>query len=248
MAKSTRGKEKENVPLTLTAIRRQLKELADADVAEHSQRFFKTGPGQYGEGDEFLGIRVPVLRKLAKQFRNLPVAKVEALLRSLMHEERLLALLILVRKYERGDDATRSQVYELYCDNLAHVNNWDLVDSSAHKIVGPYLRDKDRSYLHELAHSDDLWKRRVAIISTLAYIQKGEHQETLAIAETLLHDKEDLIHKAVGWMLREMGKRDESLLLAFLKEHYREMPRTMLRYAIERLPERQRKQYLRGDA
>jgi 3-methyladenine DNA glycosylase AlkD len=227
-------------------IRNQLEELSDAAIAEHSQRFFKTGLGQYGEGDVFIGIRVPVLRRVAKANRELSLGDAELLLRSAIHEERLLALLVLVLQFEKGDAPTRKAIYKLYCSNMQYVNNWDLVDSSSHQIVGGYLRDRSKRPLHQLAKSGNLWKRRVAIISTLAYIKDGEFDETLAIAETLLHDEEDLIHKAVGWMLREVGNRDRSVEESLLKRHYRDMPRTMLRYAIEKFPETKRKRYLNG--
>ena len=233
-------------PLNVSKIRKQLREMADSTIAEHSQRFFKTGPDEYGEGDKFIGIRVPVLRRLAKQHRDISLGETEALLQSLIHEERLLALLILVLKYENGDSSVQTDAFDAYCRNMQFVNNWDLVDSSAHKIVGDYLRNRSRRLLHRLSKSQVLWERRIAIISTLAYINDGEFEETLKIAEILLHDEEDLIHKAVGWMLREVGNQDRKVEEAFLKEHYREMPRTMLRYAIEKFPETKRKRYLNG--
>ena len=225
-----------------------LRELANLQIAEHSQRFFKTGPGEYGEGDRFLGIRVPVLRKQARKHRELPLAEARKLLKSAFHEERLCALLILVEKFTRGDTEQRERIHRLYLDHTRYVNNWDLVDSSAHKIVGPYLQDRDRSLLDELAVSESLWERRIAIIATYHYIRQDQFDDTLRISEILLDDPEDLIHKAVGWMLREVGKRDLDVEKAFLKPRYRDMPRTMLRYAIERFPEAERKAYLRGEA
>ena len=201
---------------TVPAIRRQLRGLADPEIAEHAQRFFKTAPGQYGHGDRFIGIRVPVLRRLAREHRDVPLAAAEKLLAAPIHEERNLALLILVLKYERGDAAARKQVFDLYRRNLRYVNNWDLVDGSAHYIVGDYLRKRSRRWLHRLARSDDLWERRIAIMSTFAFIKTGEFDETCQIAETLLDDGEDLIHKAVGWMLREIGNRDRPSEEAFL--------------------------------
>ena len=230
----------------VTEIRSQLRALSDPKIAEHSQRFFKTGPGEYGEGDEFIGIRVPVLRRVAKDHRELPVSEAEQLLQSKIHEERLLALLILVMRYRRGDDSVRKKVFDTYCHNLRFVNNWDLVDSSAHLIVGPHLASRSKRKLHQWAKSRNLWERRIAILSTLAYIKDGEFGETIKIAATLLHDGEDLIHKAVGWMLREVGNRDRKVEEEFLKKHYQQMPRTMLRYAIEKFPEAKRKRYLLG--
>lgn len=227
-------------------IRHRLQTVSDSKFAEQSQRYFKTGPGEYGEGDKFIGIRVPVLRRIAKQHRDLPLANAEALVRSPVHEERLLALLILVMRYDKGDATVRKDVFDLYCGNMQFVNNWDLVDSSAHLIVGPFLQNRNRRLLHRLAKSDVLWKRRIAIMSTFAYIKDGEFDETLKIAESLLSDEEDLIHKAVGWMLREVGNRDRLVEEAFLKRHSHDMPRTMLRYAIEKFPEQQRKRYLHG--
>lgn len=233
-------------PAKRTEVRAQLKELADPEIAAHSQRFFKTGPGEYGEGDRFLGIRMPVLRRIAKQYSDLSLSDIEALLQSRNHEERLLALLILVLQYKRGDDSSRRLIFDFYARNTRFVNNWDLVDSSAHLIVGPYLADRSKRKLHQWAKSKNLWERRIAIMSTFAYIKEGDFDETLSLTEQLVGDDEDLIHKAVGWMLREIGNRDRRVEEAFLKKHYKEMPRTMLRYAIERFPEGNRKRYLAG--
>lgn len=227
-------------------IQSQLQELGDRQIARHSQRFFKTGPGEYGEGDKFVGIRVPILRRVAKQYRDLSLGDTERLLQSPIHEERLLALFILVLQYEKGNPSVRKDIFDLYCHNMKFVNNWDLVDSSAHKIIGDYLRTRSRRLLHRLARSGVLWERRIAIMSTLAYINDGQFGETLEIAEALLHDNEDLIHKAVGWMLREVGNQDRNVEEAFLKKHYKGMPRTMLRYAIEKFPETKRQRYLHG--
>ena len=232
--------------LLVANIRHHLQAESDPTFAEQSQRYFKTGTGGYGEGDKFIGIRVPILRSVAKQHRDLPLADAEALLRSPIHEERLLALLILVMRYDQGNVSVRKDVFDLYCRNMQFVNNWDLVDSSAHLIVGPFLQNRSRRLLHRLAKSNVLWERRIAIMSTFAYIKAGEFDETLKITETLLHDDDDLIHKAVGWMLREVGNRDRSVEETFLKRHYHDMPRTMLRYAIEKFPEQQRKRYLDG--
>jgi len=233
------------VPPTLAAIRARVRPLADPRIADASQRFFKTGPGDYGHGDRFLGIRVPTLRRLAREFRAAPVTVALALLRSPLHEERLLALLILVASFERGTAAEQRRIYEQYLKHVPkHVNNWDLVDSSAPYIVGAHLMDRDRGVLHELARSPHLWSRRVAIIATFWLIKKGSFED--AIAEQLLADREDLIHKATGWMLREIGNRDRAVAERFLRRHCREMPRTMLRYAIEKFPERLRRAYLDG--
>lgn len=224
--------------------RSKLNSLASPEVAASSTRFFKTGPGQYGEGDTFIGVRVPTLRKLARECRDLPLVEVEALLHSPIHEERLLALLVLVLGVGKGDDAHRKAVYDFYLDNTRYVNNWDLVDSSAPAIVGGYLRDKPRTPLVRLAKSASLWERRVAVVATQHFIRLDEFDDTLAISRLLLSDKEDLIHKATGWMLREVGERDEAALATFLDEHGSVMPRTMLRYAIEHFPPEQRQGYL----
>ena len=232
--------------MSFQQIRKQLNALADASRAEISQRFFKTGRGDYEEGDQFLGIRVPVLRKLARKNRDLAVSEVKRLLRSPFHEERLLALLILVLQYQRGTEATRKSIYQLYLDHTRHINNWDLVDSSAEHIVGAYLQDKNKSPLSKLSRSKNLWERRIAMISTFHFIKRNEFTEALGISEMLLSDREDLIHKAVGWMLREIGKRHLSTEEGFLRQHYRRMPRTMLRYAIEKFPEGKRRRYLKG--
>ena len=235
------------VPPTLAVIRARVRPLADARIADASRRFFKTGPGEYGHGDRFLGIRVPTLRKLAREFRAAPVAVALALLRSPLHEERLLALLILVTGYVRGTPAEQQRIYEQYLKHVPkHVNNWDLVDSSAPYIVGAHLADRDRRVLYELARSPHLWSRRVAIVATFWLIKKGSFEDALAIAEQLLDDREDLIHKATGWMLREVGNRERAVAERFLRRHCRDMPRTMLRYAIEKFPERTRRAYLDG--
>ncbi len=220
--------------------------LGNKEQAAISQRFFKTGPGEYGEGDIFLGIKVPVLRKLAKKYFDLPLKEVKPILRSKYHEIRLLSLFILVDQFSKGDQKKKIRIYELYLKNTGFINNWDLVDSSAHHIVGPYLIDKSKALLAELAQSDLLWERRIAIMSTFHYIKNDKFSDTLKIAEMLLSDKEDLIHKAVGWMLREIGKRHLPSEETFLKKHYHNMPRTMLRYAIEKFPEPKRQRYLKG--
>jgi 3-methyladenine DNA glycosylase AlkD len=191
--------------------------------------FFKTGPGEYGEGDRFIGVKVPVIRQVAKEFKNLPLAEIECLLHSEIHEERLLALVILVGQFEKSDRTTRKRIYHLYLANTRHINNWDLVDLSAPQIVGGYLQNRSRNPLDRHAKSASLWERRISIVATHWFIRHGDHADTLRIAEKLLNDRVDLIHKAVGWMLREVGKRDVVVLEAFLGEHCRVMPRTMLR-------------------
>lgn len=231
---------------TVADIRVQLRELSDPRIAKHSQRFFKTGPGEYGEGDTFIGVRVPALRRVAQEHRGMSLRVTELLLQSPIHDERLLALLLLVKRYKHGNTTVRQEVFDLYQRNMQFVNNWDLVDSSAHKIVGDFLRNRSKRLLHRLSKSGVLWERRIAIMSTMAYIDDGEFRETLKIAEVLLHDDEDLIQKAVGWMLREIGNRDRKVEEAFLKKHYKVMPRTMLRYAIEKFPETKRQRFLTG--
>ena len=227
-------------------IQSKLKGLANKKNSEVAQRFFKTGPGEYGEGDIFLGIRVPVLRELAKEYQTITVKEAEHLLKSPIHEERLLALFILIRIYSKAEEIIKKAIYELYLKNTKFINNWDLVDSSAEYIVGDFLLDKGKNPLYQLARSKNLWERRISIMSTFCFIKRRQYSETLKVAKTLLNDKEDLIHKAVGWMLREVGKRNLSLEEEFLKEHYKEMPHTMLRYAIEKFPETKRQGYLKG--
>lgn len=223
-----------------------LREIADPTIAEHSRRFFKTGPGEYGEGDRFLGIGVPEIRKIARRFDKLSLPETERLLRSAFHEERLCALVILVNKSKKSDADALEAIYDLYLDNTEYVNNWDLVDTSAEHIVGRYLIDKDRTILYELAKSNVLWERRIAIMSTFYFIKNDEFSDTIKLAELLVRDEHDLIHKAVGWMLREVGKRNTEAEESFLNQHLPNMPRTMLRYAIEKFPENKRQKYLSG--
>ena len=230
--------------LTAKAVQSQLRSLADPQQAAVLAGFFKTGPGEYGEGDVFLGIKVPVQRKVAGEFNDLPPTEVVRLLRSDIHEERLTALLILVRQFVKADVKDRRNIYNLYLANTEYVNNWDLVDLSAPQIVGVYLEDKSRRPLYRLAKSKNLWERRISILATFPFIRHDDFADTFQIAEMLLADREDLIHKAVGWMLREVGKRDQRAEEEFLRQHHRVMPRTMLRYAIERFPERKRQSYL----
>ncbi|MPY86807.1 MAG: DNA alkylation repair protein [Luteitalea sp.] len=230
--------------LSAAAVQRHVKSLRDTSRASVLQRFFKTAPGQYGAGDRFLGIRVPVLRQLSRAYQDLSLHEVASLLRSPWHEERLLALLILVRQYGRADAAQRDAIYRLYLESTTHINNWDLIDCSAEQIVGAHLRDRSRSPLRRLARAKRWSERRIAIMATFHYIKRGECTETLTIARLLLDDEHDLIHKAVGWMLREIGNRDRAVEEEFLRQHAGRMPRTMLRYAIERFPEELRRRYL----
>lgn len=231
---------------TLAAIRAELRELGDPVRATHSLRFFKTGPGQYGEGDKFLGLTVPAMRRLARKYRSLDDDAALELLASPWHEERLVALLLLVDGYERGDEARRQKIHRAYLANSRWINNWDLVDSSAEYVIGSHLDADEIKLLERLARSNNIWERRIAIVSTFHFIKRNEFRPTISIATILLGDSHDLIHKAVGWMLREVGKRDRKTLDTFLKKHYRKMPRTMLRYAIERHPETIRRRYLAG--
>ena len=228
------------------SISRQLRSLGDEDIAQHSRRFFKTGKGGYGEGDRFLGIRVPVLRKLIGQFRDVAVEEVFNLLASEYHEERLFALLLLIDKFKRGKEADRARIYSQYLVNTRYINNWDLVDSSADKIVGAYLETRSRKPLYQLAGSKSLWERRIAIIATFHFIRQHDFDDALAIAGLLLNDESDLVHKATGWMLREIGKRDIKAEKAFLDRHCPAMPRTMLRYAVERFEQADRLAYLQA--
>ncbi len=234
--------------MSLEEIRDDLRQHASPERAEVSRRFFKTGPGQYGEGDRFLGIRVPELRKISLRNRDLGPKETLNLLKSPLHEERLLALLILVLQYRRGTPETRQKIYVIYLKHTRYINNWDLVDTSAEHIVGAHLQERNRAPLYTLAVSSSLWERRISILSTFHYIKKKDFTDTLKIARILLHDPQDLIHKAAGWMLREVGKRDAATEEAFLLQQYREMPRTMLRYAIEQFPERKRQAFLKGKA
>jgi len=228
------------------SITKRLREMGSPEQAAISQRFFKTGPGEYGQGDIFFGIKVPVLRKLATKYLDLPLKDVTKTLRSKYHEQRLLALFIMVDQFSRGDQKKKKSIYGLYLKNTGFINNWDLVDASAHRIVGPFLMDRSRAPLYELAQSETLWERRIAMMSTFHYIKNDDFTDALKIAAMLLGDTEDLIHKAVGWMLREIGKRRLPSEEIFLKQYYRQMPRTMLRYAIEKFPEPKRKRYLKG--
>ena len=241
------GNVKKLNPLKAQEVQKRLQKLANAEHAAVSQRFFKTGPGEYGEGDIFIGVRVPVLRKLARECQNLPVSQCKILLRSPIHEERLLAILILIRIFQKGRGEVKKSIYELYLKSTEFINNWDLVDTSAEHIVGAYLTDRSKHPLYRLARSNNLWQRRIAIMATFRFIKGHEFSETLRISEMLIEDRHDLIHKAIGWMLREIGKRDLKTEETFLKAHYKKMPRTMLRYAIEKFPENKRQRYLKGN-
>lgn len=231
--------------IMLNQLQSDLQKLANPQKAKDLQRFFKTGKGEYGEGDIFLGIIVPEQRKIAKKYSNMTLKDLQKLLSSRTHEHRLTALFILIQTYNKSDDKGRKRIFNFYLKNMKHINNWDLVDLSAGKILGAYLLDKDRSVLHRLAESDNLWERRIAIMSTFYFIRNGQFEDTLNISGILLTDRHDLIHKAVGWMLREIGKRDQGAEENFLDKYYRTMPRTMLRYAIERFDEKKRKYYLK---
>lgn len=233
--------------LTAAAFKDALQAYAKADDAAFLQGFFKTGPGQYGEGDVFIGVRVPQTRLVCKQFFALPLPEVKKLLASPVHEHRLAAVILLSNQYKKADETLKQEIFDLYMRALydGRINNWDIVDSSAPAIVGEYLYERPRDLLVELAHSDSLWERRVAIIATFQFLKQGDPTTSLAIAEMLMGDKQDLIHKAVGWMLREVGKHiDRATLTQFLDKHAAHMPRTMLRYSIEHLPPAQRMHYL----
>ncbi|HMR01285.1 MAG TPA: DNA alkylation repair protein [Candidatus Gracilibacteria bacterium] len=231
--------------MSLPKIKKDLQQLANPVRAKHSLRFFRTGKGEYGEGDKFLGITVPDQRKVAKKyFKELSLTEVEKLLQSGYHEHRLTALFMLVYKFERAEESEQKSIYDFYMRSTRYVNNWDLVDSSAHKIVGAWLKDKGREPLYVFAQSKDLWKKRIAMIATFAFIAEKDFEDALAIAEILVNDSHDLIHKAVGWTLREIGKKDQSAEEQFLKKYYRTMPRTMLRYAIERFDAKKKDFYM----
>ncbi len=255
----------------ITMLKAEIRKLADPKKAEILQRFFKTGKGEYGEGDRFLGLTVPVQRQVARQFKDLKFKDLKILLNSKIHEQRLIALLILVDRFQKArnlsfprkresrirkmdsryppqasDSGMTKRIFDFYLKHTKYINNWDLVDLSAPKIVGAYLRKKNKAILYRLATSKNLWERRIAILATFDFIYFGDPKDALQISKILMHDKHDLIHKAVGWMLREVGKRcSETLLIEFLNRHHKQMPRTMLRYSIERLPQTLRLKYLK---
>ena len=225
----------------------EIRELANEEIAKHSLRFFKTGKGEYGYGDIFLGVRAPKIRLIAKKHIDISIVDMKTLIKSKYHEERFLGLIILVNKYSKTrDNEIRNQLYKIYVSSFKYINSWDLVDVTCSHVIGKHLIDKDRSILYTWAKSEDLWTKRIAIVSTHCFIRKNDLQDTFKIADILLNDNHDLIHKAVGWMLREAGKRDLEKEEIFLKKHYNTMPRTMLRYAIERFPEAKRQGYLKG--
>jgi 3-methyladenine DNA glycosylase AlkD len=233
--------------LTSAALRRELKAVATPERAAGAARYFKTGPGEYGEGDVFLGVTVPDLRKIVRRYKALRLDEVERLLATGEHEVRSAALLVLVAQYEAGDAAVRRQIFDLYLSNTRYINNWDLVDCSCREIVGTHLLTASRKLLTRLAKSKSLWERRIAMISTMTLVRQGDLADALRVAEMLLDDRHDLIHKAVGWVLREVGDVDRPALLGFLKQHYARVPRTALRYAIEHLSPEERKRILAGD-
>ena len=227
-------------------IQSHLRQMSDKMHAAKAARYVKTGKGEYGEGYQFLGIKVPDLRRYARQCSDLPLADITRLMRSRYHEERLFAVFLLVQLFQRSDEEQRDIIYQTYLVNTHYFNGWDLVDSSAYHIVGPHLENKKRSQLVALAKSDCLWERRISIIATLHFIRLKQYADTLKLARILLKDEQDLIHKAVGWMLREVGIRDLATEVEFLDKHYADMPRTMLRYAIEKFDPEQRRAYLSG--
>ena len=230
--------------MTAEDVKTELDKHADAAAAEHAQRFFKTGEWQYGAGDKFMGIRVPVVRLVCKKFKDLPLTEVEKLLASPIHEHRLAALIIMVNQAKKASPEGQKQLYDSYFKNMQYVNNWDLVDTSCPQIVGSYLLNKSHAPLYKLARSNNLWQKRIAMISTLNFIRAGQLADTFALAELLLQDDHDLIHKAIGWMLRCAGDVDREALLKFLDAHAHEMPRTALRYALEHLTSAQKSHYM----
>ncbi len=232
--------------MSLKELKSLLRKNANKDQAKNLQWFFKTGPGDYGEGDIFLGIKVPVLRSIAKKFTDLSIDELHELLSSKFHEERLAALMILVLKFPKSSDKGKKFIFDFYLKNTKHINNWDLVDLSSPQIVGGYLINKDKNILAKLASSKILWEKRISILATFQFIKSNHFETSIMIAEKLLNDDHDLIHKAVGWMLREIGKRNLETEEMFLQQHYKSMPRTMLRYAIEKFPEEKRQAYLKS--
>ena len=239
--------ERHKMNITANEISKRLQKMGDKEDARFLQGFFKTGVGQYGEGDIFLGIRVPELRKLAKEYKALPLKEILSLLKSPYHEVRLFALILFVNTFAQGDETIQKKIYNLYLANTRYINNWDLVDLSAPNIVGAFLMERNRKPLYQLAKSKILWERRIAVLATFNFIKNNQFADVLKIAGILLQDKEDLIHKAVGWMLREVGKKDTACAESFLQKHCRTMPRTMLRYAIERFTPVKKHKFMNGE-
>lgn len=231
----------------LNELIKEIQSKANPEKAKLLQRFFKTGKGEYGEGDIFLGLTVPIQRIIAKKYKDISLPKLQELIKSKFHEYRLIALLILTYKFEKANEKTQEEIFNFYLKNTKYINNWDLVDLTSTRVMGKFLFEKDKKILYKLVNSKDLWEKRISIISTLYFVSKNEFQDALTISELLLKDKHDLIHKAVGWTLREIGKRDKEVLRKFLRQHYQDLPRTTLRYAIERFPEEERKKWLKGE-
>lgn len=233
--------------MSLTELKKKIKQAARPEDAVLLQRYFKTGKGEYGEGDKFIGIKVPVLRAIAKEFYTLEFDEIKDLIQSPIHEERMISLFILVHKYAKADEKEKEKIFRFYLKNTKFINNWDLVDLSAPQIIGGYLLNKERTVLYKLAVSRSLWERRISVLATFAFIKIGDFNDAIELSKILMNDKHDLIQKAVGWMLREIGKRDIETEEEFLREYCRVMPRTMLRYAIEKFPEDKRKYYMKRD-
>lgn len=231
--------------MTAQEIQEALDFLSTPEKRDFLPYFFKTGKGQYGEGDKFLGVVVPDTRKVAKANKNLPFEELKKLLRNEYHECRLCALLILVERFKKAKEKEKKEIVDFYLSQTKHINNWDLVDLSSYNIIGEYLMDKDRAILYKLAESDLLWDQRIAIVSTMAFVRRGDVDDTFALSEKLLHHTHDLMHKAVGWLLREAGKRDKEKLCAFLDCYHKMMPRTMLRYSIEKFEPEERAHYMK---
>lgn len=230
---------------SLKNIKKELFSLGSRKKAELLQKFFKTGKGQYGEGDVFIGVMVPQVRNIVKKYKDIEISETIKLLHSKEHELRLAALLILVEKYNKSDEGMKRKIFNAYLGNTKYINNWDLIDLTAPRIIGKYLYSKDRGILKKLAKSKSLWERRISLLATFHFIDNGEFKDSLKLAKLLLDDKEDLIHKAIGWMLREIWKRDPRITESFIRKYIRKMPRTSLRYAIERMPEKRRKEFLK---
>jgi 3-methyladenine DNA glycosylase AlkD len=229
----------------LNLLKKELLKLKNPKQAKLLSRFFKTGKGEYGEGDVFIGLKVPQQRKIAKKYKTTKLKNIEFLLKNKIHEFRLTALFILIDQYQKSDKKFKKEIFNFYLKNKKGINNWDLIDLSSPNIIGNYLIDKDKSVLYKLAKSNSLWDKRIAVLSTFAFIRNNKFEDSLKIAEILINDKHDLIHKAVGWMLREVGKKDLKIEEEFLRKHHKKMPRTMLRYAIEKFPKQKRILYLK---